>query len=38
MPMEKEGAKEDDLYEAAKFLHVSVERRLIMLRAKSFLS
>jgi len=38
MPMEKEAGKEDDLYETAKFLHVSLERRLAMLRAKSFLS
>ncbi len=35
--MEKETNKED-LYEAAKFLHVSLERRLAMLRMKTFLS
>jgi len=36
--MEKETSKKDNLYEAAMFLHVSLERRLTMLRAKSFLS
>ena len=36
--MEKETSKKDDLYETAKFLHVSLERRLTMLLAKSFLS
>jgi hypothetical protein len=35
--MEKETNKED-LYEAAKFLHFSLERRLAMLRMKTFLS
>ena len=36
--MEKETSKKDDVYATAKFLHVSLERRLAMLRAKSFLS
>ncbi|HUJ67870.1 MAG TPA: hypothetical protein VLW86_00010 [Syntrophorhabdales bacterium] len=36
--MEKETSKKDNLYEAAMFLHVSLERRLTMLRAKTFLS
>ena len=35
--MEKDGNKED-LYEEAKGLHVSLERRLRMLLRKSFLS
>ncbi len=35
--MEKDGNK-NDIYEAAKGLHVSLERRLKMLLRKSFLS
>ena len=35
--MEKDGNK-NDTYEAAKGLHVSLERRLTMLLRKSFLS
>ena len=38
MPMEKEAIESHDLYETAKFLHLSLERRLTMLLAKSFLS
>ncbi len=37
VPMEKE-TNEEDLYEAVKFLHVSLERRLAMLHMKAFLS
>ena len=37
VPMEKE-TNTEDLYEVAKFLHVSLERRLEMLRMKTFLS
>ena len=37
MSIEKETNKAD-LYEAAKFLHVCLERRLTMLLMKSFLS
>ena len=37
MPLEKE-TESQELYEAAQFLHVSLERRLEMLRMKTFLS
>jgi hypothetical protein len=35
--MEKDGTR-DDIYEAAKVFHISLERRLTMLLKKSFLS
>ena len=37
MPLGKE-SESTELYEAARFLHVSLERRLTMLLSKSFLS
>ena len=37
MPLGKE-TESQELYEAAEFLHVSLERRLTMLLMKSFLS